>query len=128
MAWTQKKTMYAAIFVVGVALVFWWSCLNRATEGFEDPSRYQFIMYGVEWCPHCVEAKPEFESIGKTISTSGGEVRCEVVNPEKEPAKVLGKVDGFPTFHLYADGKLVKEYKGSRTKDGYLSFLQQNAV
>ncbi len=127
MAWTQKKTMYVAIFVVGAALVYWWSRLNRA-EGFEDAGRYQFIMYGVDWCPHCVKAKPDFESLGKTISTSGGVVRCEVVNPEKEPEKILSKVDGFPTFHLYADGKLAKEYNGPRTKDGYLSFLQQNAV
>jgi thiol-disulfide isomerase/thioredoxin len=127
MAFTQKKMTYVAIFVVGVALLVWWSRLNR-TEGFQNAA-YQFVMYGVDWCPHCVKAKPEFEKLGDSIKTSGGLVRCEIVNPEKEPGKVRQKVDGFPTIHLYdAEGKLVKEYQGPRTKDAFLSFLQQNAV
>jgi thiol-disulfide isomerase/thioredoxin len=129
MAFTQKKMTYVAIFVVGVALLFWWSRLNR-TEGFQDAGKgYQFVMYGVDWCPHCVKAKPEFEMLGDSIKTSGGLVRCEIVNPEKEPGKVRSKVDGFPTIHLYdVEGKLVKEYQGPRTKDAFLNFLQQNAV
>ena len=129
MAFTQKKATYVAIFVVGVALLVWWTRLNR-TEGFQSSDKtYEFIMYGVDWCGHCTKTKPELLKLGNSIKTNGATVSCMIVNPEKEPSKVRSKVDGFPTIHLYdAEGKLVKEYRGSRTKEDFEKFLQENAV
>ena len=83
-------------------------------------------MYGVDWCPHCVSAKPEFEKLGAKKTIGGATVKCAVVNPDEEPEKVKGKVDGYPTFHLYdAQGTLVKEYKGSRDEAGFEAFLNE---
>lgn len=128
MAFNQKKATYVAIFVVGVALLVWWTRLNR-TEGFQSGKSYDFVMYAVDWCGHCKTAKPEFMALGNSIKTNGATVSCTVVNPETEPAKMRSKVDGFPTIHLYdAEGKLVKEYSGSRTKEKFLEFLNANAV
>jgi thiol-disulfide isomerase/thioredoxin len=130
MAFTQKKATYVAIFVVGVALLVWWTRLNRGAEGFQDSGKkYDFIMYAVDWCGHCQKAKPAFMELGSSIKTNGATVSCMIVNPDKEPSKVRSKVDGFPTIHLYdAEGKLVKEYRGSRTKEDFVKFLQENAV
>lgn len=129
MAFNQKKVAYVAIFVVGVALLVWWSRLNTA-EGFQDSGKtYEFIMYGVDWCGHCQKAKPEFLKLGDSIKTSGATVSCKIVNPDTEPSKVRSKVDGYPTIHLYdAEGKLVKEYRGARTKEDFEKFLMENAV
>ncbi len=121
---TAKKAIFVGIFVAGVALIYWWSCMSKKVEGFEDDAKYTFVMYGVDWCPHCVKAKPEFAELGSTKTIGGAKVKCEIVNPEKEPEKLRGKVDGYPTFHLYdAQGKLVKEYNGPRTTSGFESFL-----
>ncbi len=124
-----QKAIFVGLFVVGVAIVYWWSTMGSRQmvgEGFQDGADYEFVMYGVDWCPHCVSAKPEFEALGSTKTIGGAKVRCVVVNPEKEPSKVRGKVDGYPTIHLYdAQGTLVDEYKGSRTKAGFEAFLNQ---
>ncbi len=104
-------------------------CKNA--EGFQgagdstDAPKYTFVMYGTDWCPHCTKAKPEFAALGATKTIGGVTVKCEVVNPEKVPEKVRGKVEGYPTSHLYsAEGKLVKEYNGPRTTAGLESFLE----
>lgn len=122
-----QKAIFVGVFLVGVALVYWWSCQCKM-EGFQDAAKYTFVMYGVDWCPHCVSAKPEFAALGATKTIGGAKVRCELVNPEKEPEKVKQKVEGYPTFHLYdAQGTLVKEYSGPRTTAGFEAFLNQYA-
>jgi thiol-disulfide isomerase/thioredoxin len=125
---TQQKLIYAGIFVVGVVLIYMWMRMtSKKSEGFEDAAGYQFVMYGVDWCPHCVKAKPEFEALGSKMTIGGADVACKVVNPEKEPEAVKPgqKIEGYPTIHLYdAQGKLVKEYSGPRTTAGFRSFLE----
>lgn len=120
-----NKAIFVGVFIVGVALVYWWSCMCTKVEGFsDDDAKYKFVMYGVDWCPHCVTAKPQFSALGSTKTIGDAKVVCEIVNPEKEPEKLLGKVNGYPTFHLYdAQGKMVKEYNGPRTTSGFEGFL-----
>lgn len=95
-------------------------------EGFTADAT--FYMFGVDWCPHCVSTKPEFEALGSTATIGGKTVHCVYVNPEKEPEKAKGfEIDGYPTLVLQkADGSL-KKYDGPRTQAGFLEFLQ-NAV
>jgi thioredoxin domain-containing protein 5 len=83
-------------------------------------------MFGVDWCPHCVQAKPLFESLGPTVTIDGHAVNLRYVNPEKnkEEVKADHKIDGYPTFYLEKDGKKVK-YGGPRTADGFHAFLKQ---
>jgi thiol-disulfide isomerase/thioredoxin len=121
------------LFVVGVVLIFVWA-RNVRYEGFENngldasyvtASPYKFHMYYVDWCPHCHAAKPEFEKLGSKMTIGGKSVACEAINAEKNPEKVLGKPEGYPTIQLYdAQGKLVEEYKGERTAAGFRSFLE----
>ena len=127
----QQKLLYVGIFVVGVVLVYMWLCMS-GPEGFQNTEStdgdYHFVMYGVNWCPHCVKAKPEFEALGAKKTIGGKVVVCEVVNPEEEPEKAKGKkIEGYPTIHLYdAQGSLVEEYSGPRTTSGFLQFLEKN--
>ena len=41
-------------------------------EGFAGATP-RFTMFGVKWCPHCVSAKPVFESMGPTTTIDGQE-------------------------------------------------------
>jgi thiol-disulfide isomerase/thioredoxin len=119
-----NKILMGALLVVGVALVIFWSRMPR-TEGFANES-YKMVMYGVDWCPHCVKAKPDFESLGATKTIGGKVVEFAYVNPEKDEKAVEGKdIRGYPTFHLYdPQGKLVQEYEGERTAAGVEAFLK----
>lgn len=94
-------------------------------EGFSS-SDATFYMFGVDWCPHCVSAKPIFESMGSTVTIGGSSVGLQVINPEKDPRAAEGfEISGYPTFYLKkADGSKVK-YSGSRTKQGFQDFLAQ---
>ena len=121
------------LFVVGVVLIFVWA-RSVKYEGFENngldasyitANPYKFHMYYVDWCPHCHAAKPEFEKLGSTVTIGGKSVAVEAIEAEKNPEKVLGKPNGYPTIQLYsAEGKLVDEYKGDRTEAGFRSFLE----
>lgn len=84
-----------------------------------------FYMFGVDWCPHCQTAKPEFEKLGTTKTIDGQTVSMVYVNPEKEPQKKAGfDIQGYPTLILQtADGSKVP-YKGPRTAAGFEQFLQ----
>jgi thiol-disulfide isomerase/thioredoxin len=126
------------LFALGVALIFCWARLrsSNAGEGFENngltsqmitASPYNFEMYYVDWCPHCVTAKPQFEKLGAIKTIAGTPVACKMIEAEKNPEMVRGKVNGYPTFQLYdAAGKLVDEYSGSRTTAGFQSFLEDS--
>ncbi len=85
-----------------------------------------FYMFGVDWCPHCVSTKPEFEKLGSTQTIGGKTIQIVYVDPEKNPEAAKGfAVDGYPTLILQTGGSQ-KKYSGPRTADGFLKFLEAN--
>ncbi len=120
------------IVLVGIVLIFLWARSMKRTEGFAAAATaptsapFKFHMYYVDWCPHCHAAKPEFEKLAPTMTIGGKAVVMEAIEAEKNPEKVLGKPEGYPTIQLYdPQGKLVKEYSGERTASGFRSFLEE---
>jgi thiol-disulfide isomerase/thioredoxin len=90
-------------------------------EGFADSGKPTFYMFGVDWCPHCVKAKPEFEQLTKTI---GDRVNVVYVNPEKNKTAASGfEIEGYPTFYLVKDGQKIK-YSGDRKQGAFESWLR----
>lgn len=96
-------------------------------EGFANNST--FYMFGVDWCPHCVQAKPLFESLGSTVTISGHPVALQYVNPEKDKAAASGfEIDGYPTFyHVSPSGQKTK-YSGPRNAQGFQDFLAERVA
>jgi thiol-disulfide isomerase/thioredoxin len=89
-------------------------------EGFSS-GKPTFFMFGVDWCPHCVSAKPEFEKLKETI---GDRVNVVYVNPEKQKGEAEGfQIDGYPTFYLVKDGQK-RKYSGGRKYGDFLSWLK----
>lgn len=95
--------------------------------GEDFTSDSTFYMFGVDWCPHCVSTKPEFEKLGSTQTIGGKTIQCVYVNPEKNPEATKGfEIDGYPTLVLQkSDGSQMK-YSGPRSYDGFLQFLSTN--
>ena len=99
---------------------------NGFVEAFESASKPTFTMFGVDWCPHCVSAKPLFESLGPTVTIGGQNVALRYINPEKDSAAAAGYViEGFPTFY-FENGGMKKKYSGPRTVDGFREFLEHS--
>jgi thioredoxin-related protein len=123
-----------AVFAIGISLVIFWANGQRKTkENFADGAedkKYKFVMYGVDWCPHCVTAKEKLKDVLGSIKTIGGKVfDIQLVNPETPEGKVVAEgkdIRGFPTFHLYdSKGNLIQEYEGPRTEEGVMDFLKK---
>ncbi len=101
--------------------------LGYSAEGFFDGgSDATFTMFGVDWCPHCVSTKPEFEKLGSTKTIGGKAVTMRYVNPEKDKQAAAGyQIDGYPTFYLEKDGQKTK-YQGGRSASAFEQWLSQN--
>jgi thiol-disulfide isomerase/thioredoxin len=92
-------------------------------EGFDTGSK--FFMFGVDWCPHCRSAKPEFQALGTTKTIGGQNVTMQYVDPEKETEAAKGfEISGYPTFYLVHQGQKHR-YQGPRTKAGFEQFLSE---
>jgi hypothetical protein len=121
------------LVAVGLILIVMWARTRGSVEGFadnvpapSDTNPWKFNMYYVDWCPHCHHAKPEFESLGSTMTIGGKSVVLQAIEAEKNPEAVRGlKISGYPTFVLYdAEGKVVKDYDGPRKGVSFRSFLE----
>ena len=96
-----------------------------ATSG--SGGNYKLIMFGVDWCPHCVKAKPEFQALGPTQTIAGHAVDLQVINPETEenPYKEKVKISGYPTVVLLDAAGNTTEYEGPRSTQGFQDFLAE---
>nr|QDY52272.1 thioredoxin [Mimiviridae sp. ChoanoV1] len=89
------------------------------------------ILFYVEWCPHCVSAKPEIAKLteeldGKKVNNVKVNVRannCEDSEVEQELARE-NNVEGYPTIKLVKNNEVV-DYNGPRTKEGLMEFLNE---
>jgi thiol-disulfide isomerase/thioredoxin len=94
-------------------------------EGFYDAGA-TFTMFGVDWCPHCVSTKPEFEKLGATKTIDGKSVTMRYVNPEKDKQAAAGyDIQGYPSLFLEKGGQKMK-YSGQRTAQAFEEWLSQN--
>ncbi len=90
-----------------------------------DTSSWEFFMFGVDWCPHCRIAKPEFQALGTTKTIGDKVVTIQYVDPEKEPERAKGfEIEAYPRFYLAHDSPAYK-YQGPRTKADFEQFLSE---
>lgn len=126
MAYTWKDALL--VFAVLLLLIGLWYASSGSNESFQNPTEPTFTMYYADWCGHCKTAKPEFEKLVAKSPMDVNGVKCKIrlVSPEKQPELAKGKqIKGFPTFLMETpDGKMV-EYKGPRSTDGYLAFINK---
>ena len=93
--------------------------------GASGSGDYKFVMFGVDWCPHCVKAKPEFQALGPTQTIGGKTVEMLAINPETDPNPYKDKVKiaGYPTVVLLDGAGNTTEYEGARSTQAFQDFL-----
>jgi thiol-disulfide isomerase/thioredoxin len=128
--------LYAVIFtVLGllVGLVYVYSTYGK--ESFQNSTpldKPRLSICYADWCGHCQAAKPSFEEISKDgqVSIANGTVvvvRMLNADDSKNESELKRlKVAGYPTLILETtDGKTI-EFKGERTTQAYLDFLNKH--
>ena len=117
-----------AVILLAVGYYFFIYKKSSTSESFQssDSGTSEFILFYVDWCGYCKTAKPEFEQILSVNQVNGKPIKITAVNAEKEVelAKKYG-VKGYPTIILLKGGEKTV-YEGGRTKDEFMSFLNQN--
>jgi len=125
----QTIYIFGAIIAVALVLIYFYGISRSRAEGFSGSGPSSFTMYYVDWCPHCKDAKPDFEKLKSEspLQVNGKQVEISMVNPEDDPAAAKGKpVKGYPTILLQkASGETV-EYQGERAYGPFKDFLKEN--
>lgn len=94
-------------------------------EGFIDGGDTPtFYMVGVDWCPHCVKAKPIFQGLGTKVTIGGRDVALQYLDGEKDKSRLPCEVGGYPTFCFLHRGR-AQRYQGPRTAEGFQQFLTE---
>jgi len=120
------------ILLVAVSYYFRTTISSYVSQGFQNPttapSVREFVLYYADWCPHCKTVVPEFKTLapnGKVV-VGGQEVKVSTYEVGKEPEKhKAAKISGYPTIKFSDADGTTTEYKGARTADAFLEFLNQ---
>jgi protein disulfide-isomerase A1 len=85
-----------------------------------------FIEFYAPWCGHCKRLTPVWEELGETLSDVESITIAKMDATANEHEKL--DVSGFPTIKLYKSaGGDPLTYEGSRTLDGFLSYLKEES-
>ena len=134
-----------AIFVIAglIYLIYNWSKTNveafhanrenipiSENEQNQPNKTATMMLFSVDWCPHCKQAKPEWDKIkekyeGKTINgykMSFSEHNCTKESPEVDELLDTYKIEGYPTLKLIKDNQVI-EYDAKPTEATMDQFL-----
>jgi thiol-disulfide isomerase/thioredoxin len=103
---------------------------NNNNEAEENKSA-TLMMFSVDWCPHCKDAKPEWEAVKAEYSDrtiNGYNVAFDLVNCTTETLEVKEiistyKIEGYPTVKL-VKGNQIYDFDAKPTKSNLIEFLK----
>lgn len=96
----------------------------------------KLVLFYAGWCGHCTQLKPTWDKAAEKINTGsdskswkiwkinvGGNESPNDATSEQEALGKKYKVKGYPTIYLFENGKMVTEYEGPRTEEGFMQIL-----
>ena len=90
-----------------------------------DPTKHALVEFYAPWCGHCKNLVPIYEKVAKRFEDTDNVVvaKCDAT---------LNEVDGiyvksFPTIKYFGPDNEEQDYKGGRTADDFIAFLQEKS-
>jgi len=94
---------------------------NFADVAF-DKTKNVLVEFYAPWCGHCKQLVPTWDKLGEKYKDSKTVVIAKMDSTANELEDI--KVQGFPTIKLFKkDTNEVEDYKGDRTLEGFVAFL-----
>lgn len=113
--------LVGVVVLIIMGLVLKYKLEKFTSSNIRDKS--EFKMFYVNWCPHCVNAKPEFEQLKKKYKRSGT-VKITMIDSEQKPEIAKAhNVEGYPTFILTTGSNNIT-YNGSRDFNSFDNWLK----
>ena len=82
-----------------------------------------FVLYYVDWCPHCQSVKPEWEKLENDKELKDKDIVIKKVDCEDNQKLIEKKnIEGFPTIMISKNGK-EEPYNGGREYADFKGFL-----
>ena len=116
-----NNIFYLFIILCGIIFLYSMFCKKPLKGGNKKDI---FILYYVDWCPHCKIIKPEWNKLEKENLDN---VIIKKVNCEENENIVKEKnIEGFPTIQLEkANGNIIP-YDDNRDFESFINFLNNN--
>ena len=136
----ECAAMVALVVVILMVGVYFLVKKNKllGMEGFDgsmnekpNPGEKEviFVLFFVDWCPHCKTVKPEWEKLMKLNNTkvNGNTIKIQAANAEgsqveKEAARD-NNVEGYPTIKLISQSQVL-DYNGARNAEEMGKFVK----
>lgn len=95
---------------------------NKINEYNKGKGKW-IVLYYADWCGFCHSFLPVWKEFEKQKSKTN-KIKIEMKDFSK--LNYNPEIEGYPTVHLYNDGKLIKVFKNERTIEGLNSFIKDN--
>ena len=120
---SNEKTMKVLMVIGALIILYSFISMNKKkTINGGNKEKISFILYYVDWCPHCKSIKPEWSRLEKDIEFK--DILISKINCE-ENTEVVKKLDieGYPTILFTKNGK-TEPYNGGREYSDFKEFLK----
>jgi thiol-disulfide isomerase/thioredoxin len=117
----NKNLLYLFIILFGIIVLYFMFCKTTVKGG---NTKDIFVLYYVNWCPHCREVKPEWNKLEKENldNVTIKKVNCE----ENENISQEKNIEGFPTIQLEKSNGEIIPYEDNRDYNAFIVFLNKN--
>lgn len=98
-------------------------------DNFEDiisGDHLTLVKFFAPWCGHCKKMAPDFKEAATELKGKATLVDVDAT-VEKSLAEKYG-IRGFPTLKLFSNGELLSDYKGSRTKEDIVKYIERSML
>lgn len=92
-------------------------------ESIISSDELTLVKFYAPWCGHCKKMAPDFKEAATELKGKAQLVDLDAT-VEKDLAQKY-EIRGFPTLKLFSKGELLSDYKGGRTKEDLVKYIER---